>query len=173
MLVSRTRGVVPSSSMLIARLTSFFARVIGKCGTANSLAFAVISCLRGICIEQVERAVQLVHRMRFLLEEAEWWCNHRQLCVHLELGTYQTKRAVCNVKARIEQLVGCDGDVDNCALTSCAVDTTVLGLAVEEALSNARQFRSRGTKIAISVQVEEVEGVSMLHVQMDSTNRAD
>uniref|UniRef100_A0A7S4BP29 Histidine kinase/HSP90-like ATPase domain-containing protein n=1 Tax=Chrysotila carterae TaxID=13221 RepID=A0A7S4BP29_CHRCT len=145
----------------------------GKCGTANSLAFAVISCLQGICIEQVQRALQLVHRMHFLLEEAEWWCNHRQLCVHLELGTYQTKRAACDVKARIEKLVGFDGAVNKCALASCSVDETVLGLAMDEALSNARQFRSPGTNIEISVQVEEFEGKSMLHVQTDSTNRAN
>uniref|UniRef100_A0A7S4F409 Response regulatory domain-containing protein n=1 Tax=Chrysotila carterae TaxID=13221 RepID=A0A7S4F409_CHRCT len=145
----------------------------GKCGTANSLAFAVISCLQGICIEQVQRALQLVHRMRFLLEEAEWWCNHRQLCVHLELGTYQTKRTACDVKARIKQLVGCNGDVDKCAFTSCSVDATVLGLAMDEAFNNAQKFRERGTKIAISMQVEEDDGQSMLHVQMDSTNRAN
>eukprot|EP00965_Chrysotila_dentata_P154108 5093196-Pleurochrysis_carterae.AAC.1 len=145
----------------------------GKCGTSNGLAAAVISCLKGIHIEQVERAVQLVHRMRFLLEEAEWWCNHRQLCVHLELGTYQSKRTVCDVKTRAEKLVGSDGVVNECAFSSCSVDETVLGLALDESLSNARQFRCPGTKIAIAMHIEATEDVSVLHLQMDSTNRAN
>jgi len=154
-------------------ITALTWTVAGKCGTANSLAFAVTHCLERVHFEEVERAVQLVHRIRFLLEEVEWWCSHRQLCVHLELGTYRSKRSVCDVDLRLKHLVGIDGVVEGCGASSCSLDQTVFGLAMDEALSNARYFRSPREQIRIAVRFDQGQGSSMLHVEMDSVNRAD
>jgi len=145
----------------------------GKCGTANSLAAGILACFQRVRDEHAAHAVQLMRRMCVVLEEAEWWCEHRQLFVHLELGTYTSKRAVCNVYALLTKLAGPESHVHECPAESCVLDEAVLRLVLDEAMSNARKFGNPEAQVEISTQIEENDGAYMLMLQVDNVNGED
>ena len=56
------------------------------------------------------------------------------------MGRYQSKRTACRVEQLLRAAVSSDGDVEmDEAGLAVEVDVTVLQIAVEEALSNARK----------------------------------
>uniref|UniRef100_A0A7S4C5P7 Histidine kinase/HSP90-like ATPase domain-containing protein n=2 Tax=Chrysotila carterae TaxID=13221 RepID=A0A7S4C5P7_CHRCT len=116
-----------------------------------------------------------MHRLRFLLDEMNSFSSQRQVCAQLELGTYRSERTVCDVDARVKKMAGFDVVVRGCAAVTCCVDESILTLALNEALSNARRFGSREAQITISMQIDEgADGAGrMLRVEMDSVNGAD
>ena len=60
--------------------------------------------------------------------------------MQLELGRYESKKTACDVEKLLLASIGSDGYVE-VAAGLVDVDVTVLSIAVEEALSNARKVR--------------------------------
>ena len=71
--------------------------------------------------------------------------------MQIEGGTYRSVGAPCAVGGRLRSSVGHDPtvDLDVSGPETVTVDTGVLAVAVEEALSNARKYREPGTTISL------------------------
>ena len=71
--------------------------------------------------------------------------------MQIEGGTYRSVGAPCAVGGRLRSSVGHDPtvDLDVSGPETVTVDTGVLAVAVEEALSNARKYREPGTPISL------------------------
>jgi len=72
--------------------------------------------------------------------------------VQLEMGRYQSKQTACHVEQLLRAAVSSDGEVkvDEAGL-AVEVDVTVLQIALEEALSNARKVSSPCRALAESL----------------------
>ena len=59
------------------------------------------------------------------------------------MGRYESKKTACNVEPLLRKAVSSDGDIVVDAGLTVDVDETILNIALEEALSNARKVWTR------------------------------
>jgi len=87
------------------------------------------------------------------LKQAIEWLHRRQVFIELESGSYHSRQTCCSLQLVLRPLLT-ETDVlqiDPEASGAMLVDETILGIVVEEALSNARKYRREGTPIEVRV----------------------
>lgn len=96
--------------------------------------------------------------------------HKRQFFLQLEAGEYTSMTVRTNLRAKMEELVGLDGDFTG--VEEVHVDINVLCLVAHEALSNARKYRDRHTPIRITAHViSKDDGPhAILSLRITSTN---
>ena len=122
-----------------------------------------------------------------LLVECIEWTHQRQVFVSVEDGSYVTQRAACHVRTLLTQKLNGEGQVRT-ACTHVCVDKTVLGMCLQEGLSNCLKYREGGTPLMVTATLEP-QGTARaageadertsrtaaslrLHVALDNINRA-
>ena len=140
--------------------------VKGLCGGANGLLESLQVALKLEGTELATDSAGLLEQVREMLGDASEWCHRRQLFVHLEAGTYESHRVECALSDVLKRIVGSDGMVES--VSGALLDTTVLTLAVQEGLSNARKYRSPTSNVRVKAELIDAR---TLHVSIDSLNQ--
>ena len=140
--------------------------VKGLCGGANGLLESLQVVLKLGGTELAGNSDRLLTQVREMLADASDWCHKRQIFVSLEARTYDSNQVDCALCNVLNRLVGADGLVES--VSAARVDVSVLILSVQEALSNARKYRSPASNVRVKAELVDDQ---TLHVTIDSLNQ--
>mmetsp|Transcript_50068 Transcript_50068/g.138746 ORF Transcript_50068/g.138746 Transcript_50068/m.138746 type:complete len:578 (-) Transcript_50068:21-1754(-) len=91
------------------------------------------------------------HSMQAILEHMTHWTHQREVFLQLTNGTYQTQRIVTDIQELIQRVAPSDLVAEYDCPPIIITDTNMLCLVLEEALSNARKYRAKGTPVQVKV----------------------
>lgn len=141
----------------------------GLCGGANGLLLGLKFQLEhnGPIPEASDC---LLTQVRGMLDEATEWAHKRQFFMQLEMGEYVSTETSTNLRKAIEDLLGLDGTYEGIDMVK--VDSNLLLLVVQEALSNARKYRDRSMPITITSRlVKSNSGAQRLQIKISNANQ--
>jgi hypothetical protein len=181
---SRLNHIIKSKCGASLQITDLLQQQIMQANAGRDLGRAGNTTLEGSAVDSAARQrlvlledlmvkqEELLGQVSFELQTVMDWLHRRQVFVQLEARTYSSCLVACDLRheickvlqdtSRAELHLNCDPTVH--------VDTNVLNIVLEEALSNALKHCAAGSLIRIAACLEGAAHEAHLHVEIENQN---
>jgi len=108
--------------------------------------------------------------MHAILDHMRHWTHKREVFLQLTNGTYQMQQVITNIRDLIQRVAPNEIDAEFDCPTRIITDANMLCLILEEALSNARKYRAKGSSLEMRLWVTSGEKGERLRLALTNIN---
>jgi len=105
------------------------------------------------------------------LDHMQEWVHRREVFMQLANGTYASRSTIVSLGDLLRNMASGDVDINLSCPDVINTDVNMLLIQLEEALSNARKYRLKGSKLWLNAKMEVVEGRVWLKVSLTNANQ--